>query len=249
MKYSNLSNTLIDTEVNRTSDLVEVKTRKVVFTGNENHHISLEDAARLTQRFRDSVPADAIKGGYFGRVIFENILAQKGCVGIRAYSARLENERQTFVLVGVISNGNDLWQGILGEQAVPCPPYCGEFNPLNSSEADRSKKINRKAFLLTGQENHFETLAQASVFTRNDRNANNHDAIKGWYFGKSILESILAQNGCVGIRFYFAANDNRTLTLVLVGVRSDGNDIFEGFLGEQAMPCPPYCGEMNPLNS
>jgi len=56
MKYSNQSNTVIDTELNRVSD--NVKNRKVVFTGNENHQISLEDAAGLTRRYRESVPKD-----------------------------------------------------------------------------------------------------------------------------------------------------------------------------------------------
>jgi hypothetical protein len=36
---------------------------------------------------------------------------------------------------------------------------------------------------------------------------------------------------------------------VIVGVNSDGNDLFEGAILDLGRGCPPYCSSENPLNS
>lgn len=43
--------------------------------------------------------------------------------------------------------------------------------------------------------------------------------------GRNIMEKILAQPGCVGMRFYYGINDEGQKTLVYVGVGADGNDL------------------------
>jgi hypothetical protein len=101
------------------------------FTGNENHMISLDVATRYVQNFSKKPTAPTIKGGYFGRNIFERILSQDGCVGIRCYYAKTDSGESTLVLVGVDSTGNDLVQGTLGESIIPCPPWCLGSSPLN----------------------------------------------------------------------------------------------------------------------
>lgn len=231
------------------SNEVRPKVRRRTFTGNERHDISLDDASRMTKRYRDSVSKDAMKGGYFGRVIFEKILAQDRCVGIRCYFAQFDNGDPTFVLVGATSNGNDLWQGVLGEDVMPCPPYCDFYNPLNSSVEDHNVGTKRVVRTFTGEENHLVTIAEASRYTRNFREGKAANAIKGGYLGRNIFEKILSQDRCVGIRFYFAIDDTSSPTLVLTGVRANGNDIVDGVLGDDVMPCPPYCDVTNPLNS
>lgn len=45
--------------------------------------------------------------------------------------------------------------------------------------------------------------------------------------GTNILSQILAQPGCVGIRFYNAYNEAGEKTLVYVGLNSDGKAIIE----------------------
>ncbi|HEY4611882.1 MAG TPA: hypothetical protein VII11_02755, partial [Bacteroidota bacterium] len=125
----------------------KIHLRRRVFTGNENHHINLTDASRLTKRYRDSVPADAMKGGYFGRVIFEKVLAQEGCVGIRCYFAAFDDRTPTIVLAGVEKTGNDLWEGVLGEDVCPCPPFCSEYNPLNSNGTEQALTLKRKTMV------------------------------------------------------------------------------------------------------
>jgi len=101
------------------------------YTGNEQHVVSLDVAARYVQNFTSKTTVPNIKGGYFGRNIFEQILAQPKCVGIRYYYAKTDSGASTLVLVGVDSTGTDMVQGVLGESVIPCPPWCTNSSPLN----------------------------------------------------------------------------------------------------------------------
>ncbi len=94
------------------------------FTGNENHVITLDQAVKLVQNYQTSPRVPSIKGGYFGRSIFDKILSQNGCVGVRFYYAQKDDGTSTMVLVGVDTMANDLTGGILGDAIWPCPPYC-----------------------------------------------------------------------------------------------------------------------------
>ena len=103
-----------------------------MFTGNENHDITLADAAALTKKYRDSVPDGSRKGAFFGRAAIEAILAQADAVGIRYYHGIDDRGEPVLVLTGADANENDLYQGLLAERAMPCPTQCGTNNPLNS---------------------------------------------------------------------------------------------------------------------
>jgi hypothetical protein len=53
------------------------------------------------------------------------------------------------------------------------------------------------------------------------------DDIKWFSMGKNVLEQILAQPGCAGIRFYNGINEKGQKTLVYVGMDCDGKDIVK----------------------
>lgn len=102
----------------------------------------------------------------------------------------------------------------------------------------------------TGNENHGITLAEASQLTANYRNSHpGMSTVKGFYYGKQAIEGILTQDGCVGIRIYYAQNIDGTPTMVITGVDKDENDMFDGQLAEFGTPCPNHCSVANPLNS
>ncbi|CAN5191012.1 hypothetical protein BH23GEM2_BH23GEM2_23100 [soil metagenome] len=95
------------------------------FPPKRDHNISRADAVALTRRHRESAGKGAQLATLFPRDVYERILAQPGCAGIRAYEGRDEKgERQT-ILVGVDAEGNDMTGGVLAEFTLPCPPYCG----------------------------------------------------------------------------------------------------------------------------
>ena len=101
----------------------------------------------------------------------------------------------------------------------------------------------------TGNEDHAFTLAEAAEWTANYRATVATTAIKGHYFGRAIIENILAQTDCVGIRIYYALNDDGEQRLIISGVKADENDIFNGVIAEKSFLCPNRCGVANPLNS
>jgi hypothetical protein len=104
------------------------------FTGNENHTISLEDAAALTKNYRDA-NINPIIGEYFGQSAIQDILDQTGCVGIRAYFAISDptslSPKLRLVICGVDEYENDILD-IIAENGTLCPPYCSTADALNS---------------------------------------------------------------------------------------------------------------------
>ena len=50
---------------------------------------------------------------------------------------------------------------------------------------------------------------------------------RGYLIGRNIIELILAQPGCVGMRFYYGLNEDNQKTLVYVGIDSQGNDLIK----------------------
>ena len=108
-----------------------VGARPQQYSGQENHAITLDQAAKYVQNFKSFPKTPTTKGGYFGRNIFEKLLAQGGCVGIRYYYGQDDGGASNLVLVGVDPSGNDMTSGVLGDLAWPCPPLCPAPNQLN----------------------------------------------------------------------------------------------------------------------
>ena len=103
-----------------------------MFNGNENHDITLAEAAELTKRYRDQMNSTDRKGGFFGKEKLLEILNQTDCVGIRYYYGLDRDNKQVLVLTGVLANEDDMVDGVLAELALPCPIRCGNDNALNS---------------------------------------------------------------------------------------------------------------------
>lgn len=101
----------------------------------------------------------------------------------------------------------------------------------------------------TGNENHLITLAEASAMTANYRASVAAGATIAHYFGKTDIEAIFNQAGCVGMRVYYAIDGNGAKQLVVVGVDANENDLYNGLIADRGSPCPAYCSTPNPLNS
>lgn len=101
-----------------------------MFTGKEEHTITLTDAKALTKEYRDKAGTGAILGYYFSKDALQEILNQKDCVGIRHYYGEEDDGKPVLVLVGVTADGSDMTAGVLVEFGFPCPPKCKEGSPL-----------------------------------------------------------------------------------------------------------------------
>jgi hypothetical protein len=93
--------------------------------------ISLEEGSTMTASFRSKFP-DETKAVYYSADVYNDLLAQDGCVGIRIYNAIDEAGKMTNVLVGVDADGNDLFNGTLINRGILCPTHCSSKNKLNS---------------------------------------------------------------------------------------------------------------------
>lgn len=91
------------------------------------------------------------------------------------------------------------------------------------------------------------SINEAKELTTNYREKNPKRTLAHFY-GRDILEKLLEQDGCVGIRVYYGAGEDDKPELVLVGVESDENDILS-LIADTSVPCPNYCSSPNPLNS
>lgn len=103
------------------------------FTGSEDHSISLTEAAELTSNYRATLSSSTeVIGEYFGKESLISLLNQTNCVGVRVYYGLDTNGVKKLVLVGVNSEGDDLYENQLMEKGLNCPPVCSASNPLNS---------------------------------------------------------------------------------------------------------------------
>ena len=73
-----------------------------------------------------------------------------------------------------------------------------------------------------------------------------HKGVKGWWFSREAIESLLATSGAGGIRIYLGEGKAGP-TPVICPTSSDKRDITDGFIAEMALPCPPYCDDDSPL--
>lgn len=89
------------------------------------------------------------------------------------------------------------------------------------------------------------TIEEAIEMTTAYREANPNKT-KAHFFGKAILEQILNQDGCEGIRMYYGIDIDGEKQLVLVGVTEEGLDLME-LCVDRSYPCPDYCDSTSPL--
>jgi len=95
---------------------------------------------------------------------------------------------------------------------------------------------------------HRITLAEAIALTQRSRDAASPRNERGGMFHRAAVDELLAQPGCVGLRYYHGRHADGSSAIVLVGVDDKGNDMTDGVLLERQFPCPPYCGDPDGLN-
>lgn len=91
-------------------------------------------------------------------------------------------------------------------------------------------------------------LAEAASWTNNYRNAQ-PNGIKAHFFGRDIIERILAQEDCKGLRIFYGLNNEGEQQLILVGADTNENNQVTGTIADHSVVCPAICGNADALNS
>ena len=70
-----------------------------------------------------------------------------------------------------------------------------------------------------------------------------------FFIGRDKLQSVIDQEGCIGVRMYRAFDVVRNeQNVVIVGVDANGSDMTDGLLLDKTVPCPNDCDTVSPLN-
>jgi hypothetical protein len=92
-------------------------------------------------------------------------------------------------------------------------------------------------------------LEKASEWTKNYRFSINEGDTIAHFIGKDALTALLEQEGAMGIRVYYAINDNNQKALVFAAADAAENDITS-LVYDFTTPCPDRCScTNNALNS
>ena len=102
----------------------------MAFTGDEAEEFPLDTAAEWTANYRNASPG-AVKAHFIGRDLINKMLEQDGCMGLRIYYALDEKGDKQLIIFGADKDENDLYNGIIAEKAIKCPPDCPKGSPLN----------------------------------------------------------------------------------------------------------------------
>ncbi len=98
--------------------------------GGRNHRISHETARRMRLRYIEKYEGrpDALAPGAYDRAIFDKILRDPRCEGIRLYPGIDDSGQMTVLFCGVDRHGNDILVGTIGDEPWRCPPMCSKVN-------------------------------------------------------------------------------------------------------------------------
>jgi hypothetical protein len=108
------------------------------------------------------------------------------------------------------------------------------------------------AYKFNGSEGKPIDLATAKEWAKNYRETmKNPDDTVAHFFGFEIIEKILAEDGCMGIRIYYGLNEKGEKQLMLVGANdigdnllpAEGKELMDGgnTIADMSIPCPSYC--------
>mgnify|MGYP000489094508 CR=1 FL=1 len=101
----------------------------------------------------------------------------------------------------------------------------------------------------TNQMGEFITLDEAAQMTARYRATIQPGETIAVAVSTDVVNRLLSQENCKGLRFYFAVDAVASKTLVAVGIDQNGNDITSGLIADNFGKCPSICSIENSLNS
>jgi hypothetical protein len=223
-------------EVNLSTRLSQIsgKVANYTFDGKEGDAIALEVASRWISNY--SKNNSKLSAHYFGKKKLMRMLSMKGSTGIRFYYSKEDDGFDKLIAVPADASGNDF-------------SFSFQTRSMNSSV---DLQYSGADSTLTGYESDSVALPRAQHVISNF-STNYAGGTIAHFFGAEIIHQILSQADCVGLRGYYALDDNGGRQLLLMGVTSKGENIIpkattngrvtgdEGVIADVSSPCPTLC--------
>jgi hypothetical protein len=105
------------------------------------------------------------------------------------------------------------------------------------NQSVRAEQVN-----FSGYKNQSISFQEAKGLIKTYERIAASDAVIAQYFGKDIVDKVLAQPGCVGVRMYYGKHANGKPGVIFVGVDKYGKDMVPVVLAGPVGICPPFCG-------
>jgi|GEM_PF-713016 len=210
------------------------------FDGTEGDPISLDSTAQWIQNYQTAKAS--LSAHFFGRKILERLLNKNNSTGLRFYYSLDNSANPTLLVKSANSKGNDLvllFEARGKKSAV-------DLNAVKAS-------IINGSFTDTDADSVSATVSKNWIDNYYQKNPK---GIQAHFFGYEIIKQILSENGCVGIRAYYALNGAGVQQLLLIGVDSNGENLLPqvttgngrvtdgstNVVADMSVPCPSYCG-------
>lgn len=232
-----MTNSCSDSESNNSLINSSKNARVNVYTldGKEGDPITLSTAESWINNYAVMNHGE-ITATFFGQKAINDLLVKSGSMGVRFYYALDGSGNHELLATGTDATGHDLPADL---QAVGS----AASEKLHSAAASRN--------IFSGLESDQVTEQVAGQWLGN-YTTTNPQGLRAHFFGNEIIRQILRQNGCVGIRAYYAIDNNGIQKLLLIGVTSTGVNILPsssdriedgngGTIGDNSFPCPTFC--------
>jgi hypothetical protein len=174
---------------------------------------------------------------YFSKKVLQSIIGMSGCIGVRFYYSKTETDEPLLIAVGANKNGNDFQSNF-------------RMKGAHSSMGFFEKSPNET---YTGTELDSITFETSKAWIDN-YSKENPSGIAAHFFGYQIIEQLLSRKDCVGLRCYYALDNNQGVNkLIIIGVSGNGENILTtstgegrvtdegGYAADYSYPCPTYC--------
>jgi hypothetical protein len=104
------------------------------------------------------------------------------------------------------------------------------------NQSVRAEQVN-----YSGYTNQSISFQEAKGLIKTNERIAASDAVIAQHFGKDLVDKILAQPGCVGVRMYYGKHANGKPGVLIIGVNKYGKDMVSGVLAMPTSICPPLC--------
>ena len=194
--------------------------------------IGLKEGIQIVNAFRQAYP-EAVPGYFIGRNITDQILNQPGCVGIR-YRKCLSEGKEHLVYTGVNDEAKDILTysavapngELVREKGIVADRLVWDWEVINKPKNPPRTATPGTQRIKTNLSEIGEDigLEEGTQIVNAFRQAHPEE-VPGYFIGRNILDQILNQPGCVGIRYRKCLSEGKE-HLVYTGVNDEGKDIL-----------------------